>query len=143
MKDYTFKRSVLIISVIINSFIFLILSTLHFYWALGGRLWYDDVLPTSSNGLHKMNPSATSAIIIAFVLLFLALITAGSQGFFDRYIKRSYFRYGTLIIAIIFFLRAVGDFRFIGFFKTVKNTRFGINDSQIFSPLCLCIAFLC
>ncbi|MGI8580587.1 MAG: DUF3995 domain-containing protein [Chitinophagaceae bacterium] len=142
MKNYTFQRSILIIPVIINTVIFIVLSILHFYWAFGGVLWYNDVLPTSSNGLHRMNPSTTATLIIAFGLLLLALITAGNQGLFDRYIKRKYFRYGTLIIAIIFFLRAIGDFRFIGFFKTVKWTRFGINDTQIFSPLCLFIALL-
>ncbi len=132
----------MIIPVIINTVIFLLLSMLHFYWAFGGKLWYDDVLPTSSNELNKLNPSTTAGLIIAFGLLCLALITVGNQGLFDRYIKRKYFRYGTLIIAIIFFLRAIGDFRFIGFFKTVKWTRFGINDTQIFSPLCLFITLL-
>ena len=142
MKNYAFKRSILIIPVIINTVIFTFLSILHFYWAFGGKLWYEDVLPTSSNGLQKLNPSTTVRLIIAFGLLFLALITVGNQGLFDRYIKRTYFRYGALTIAIIFLLRAIGDFRFIGFFKTVKWTRFGINDTQIFSPLCLFIALL-
>ena len=132
----------LIITVVINTVIFILLSILHFYWAFGGNLWYNDVLPTSSNGLQKLNPSTTASLIIAFGLLILALITAGNQGLFDRYIKRTYFRYGTLIIAIIFLLRAIGDFKFIGFFKIVNWTRFGINDTLIFSPLCLFIALL-
>jgi hypothetical protein len=142
MKNYVFKRSVLIIPVIINTVIFILLSALHFYWAFGGKLWYDDVLPTNSNGLNKLNPGTTAGLIVAFGLLFLASITAGNQGLFDRYIKRKYFRYGSLIIAIMFFLRAVGDFKFIGFFKTVKGTKFGINDTEFFSPLCLFIALL-
>lgn len=132
----------LLIPVTINSVIFILLSVLHFYWAFGGKLWYDDVLPTSSDGLQKMNPGTTAGLIIAFGLLFFATITAGNQGLFDRYIKRTYVRYGTLSIAILFFLRAIGDFKFIGFFKTIKWTRFGINDTQIFSPLCLFIALL-
>jgi hypothetical protein len=89
-----------------------------------------------------MNPSTTASLIIASGLLFFALITIGNQGLFERYLKRKYFRYGNLIIAIIFFIRAVGDFKFIGFFKTIKSTRFGINDTQIFSPLCIIISLL-
>ncbi len=135
MKTYAFKPRMLIIAVIINTVIFILLSILHFYWAFGGRLWYDDVLPTSSNGLNKLNPGMAATLIIAFGLLFLALVTSGNQGLFDKYIKRSYFRYGSLAIAIIFLFRAIGDFRFIGFFKTVKLTRFGINDSNLFSPM--------
>ncbi len=142
MKNDALKQTTLIIPVVVNTVIFILLSIVHFYWAFGGTRWHDDVLPSSSNGLHKLNPGTKAGLIVAFGLLFLALITAGNRGLFDRYIKRTYFRYGTLIIAIIFFLRAIGDLKFIGFFKTVKETRFGINDTQIFSPLCLFISLL-
>lgn len=142
MKNFAFNRSKLIIPIIINSVIFTLLSILHFYWALGGKLWYNSVLPTSSNGMHKLNPSITAGLIVAFGLLFLGIITLGNIGLFDRFIERKYFRYGTLIIALIFFLRAIGDFKFIGFFKTVKLTTFGINDTRIFSPLCLVLAII-
>ena len=142
MNNHPFKPYILIIPVIINTVIFILLSILHFYWAFGGRFWYEQVLPTSSNGLHKLNPSTTAGLLIAFGLLFLALVTVANQGTFDRHIKRTYFHYGTLIIAIIFFLRAIGDFRFVGFFKTVKSTRFGINDTLIFSPLCIFIGVI-
>ena len=121
MKHNVSKPGIVTIPVIINTGIFILLSLLHFYWAFGGKLWYEDVLPTSSNGLHRMNPGITATLVVAFGLLVLALITAGNRGLFDRHIKRTYFRYGTLVIAIIFCLRAIGDFRFIGFFKTVKT----------------------
>ena len=142
MKSYIFKRRSVYIPVIINTVTFILLSILHFYWTFGGQRWYDDVLPTSSNGVHKLNPGTTAGLIVAFGLLFLALITAGNMGLADKLIKRQYFRYGALGIAIVFVLRAIGDFRFIGFFKTVKLTRFGINDTQFFSPLCLLISLL-
>jgi hypothetical protein len=142
MKKNTSNTRILIIPVVINTVIFIFLSILHFYWAIGGTLWYDDVLPTSSNGLNKLNPSTTASLIIAFGLLVFAFITAGNLGLFDRFIKSNYLRYGSLLIATIFMLRAIGDFKFIGFFKTVKSTRFGLNDTQIFSPLCLLISIL-
>ncbi|MFL9483853.1 DUF3995 domain-containing protein [Chitinophagaceae bacterium LWZ2-11] len=136
MKYYIFKRYILIISVVGNTAILTLLAILHFYWAWGGTIWYEDVLPTSSNGLHKLEPSTTATLVIAFGLLFLALMTIGSQGLFDRYIKRMYFRYDFLITAIIFLLRAIGGFKFLGLFKTVKLTRFGINDTHFF-PRCV------
>jgi hypothetical protein len=139
---YTNKQRILAIILVINTTIFLLLSLLHFYWALGGRLWYADALPTNSNGLNRLHPSAASAFIIAFGLVFFALVTAGNSGIWNKPIKRKYFRYGALAIAVIFILRAIGDFKFIGFFKTITRTRFGINDTQIFSPLCLFIALL-
>jgi hypothetical protein len=142
MKKYSNKHKILIVPVIINTVLFLLLSILHFYWTLGGKLWYEDVLPTNLKGTNRLNPSTASGLIISFGLLLLAFITVGNQGLFDKYFNGKYFRYGTLVIALIFFLRAIGDFRFIGFFKTVNKTRFGINDTLFFSPLCLFIAIL-
>lgn len=136
------KDKILIIPVIINTTLFFLLSILHFYWAVGGRVWYDDVLPTNSNGLNRMNPSTTTGLIIALGLLFFALITFGNIGLFDKHIKRKYFRFGALIITITFLLRAIGDFKHFGFFKTISSTRFGVNDTQIFTPLCVFIALL-
>ena len=142
MKKYSDEPNILIVPVFINTVIFLLLSTLHFYWTFGGKFWHEDVLPTNSKGTNRLNPSTAASLVIAIALLLLALITAGNQGLFDKYVKRKYFIYGSLAIAIIFFLRAIGDFRFIGFFKTVNKTRFGMNDTLIFSPLCLFIALL-
>ena len=136
------KQKLLILPIIINTVIFFALSVLHFYWAFGGELWLNEVLPTNTNGTNRLNPSMTAALIVAFGLMFLALITAANQGLFDEYLKRTYFRYCALIISIIFCLRAIGEFKFVGFFKTINATKFAVNDTQIFSPLCLFIAFL-
>lgn len=140
MHNYYLHRNLLIIFVSINTILFVLLAFLHFYWTFGGTKWYYDVLPTSSNGLHRFNPSLVASFIVSFGLMVLALITVGNLGFFDRFINRKLFRYGGLIISTLFVLRAIGDFKFIGFFKNVKGTRFAINDTQIFSPLCLLIA---
>ena len=126
-------------AIIINSIIFLLLSILHFYWAFGGQLWFGAVLPKNANGLKMLNPVMVASLIVALGLLFLAFVTIGNLGLFDNFIKGIYFRYGTLVIAAVFFLRAIGDFKFVGFFKTVTGTRFAINDTQFFSPLCLFI----
>jgi hypothetical protein len=119
-----------------------LLSLLHFYWAFGGQMWFDSVLPTNSGGTKMLNPSMLTTLTVAFGLLFLAFITVANIGFLDNYINRKYFRYGVLIIAVIFILRAVGEFKFVGFFKTITGTQFAANDTWIFSPLCLLIAFL-
>jgi hypothetical protein len=132
----------MILPVIINTVIFLCLSLLHIYWAFGGGLWIDSVLPTDLSGTKILNPSMPASLIVAFGLLFLAFVTAGNQGFTDNYVKRNYLRYGSLIIAVIFLLRAIGEFKYVGFFKTVTATQFAINDTQIFSPLCSLIALL-
>ena len=34
---------------LVLSFVFLILSSIHFYWLFGGNLWLDRVIPTKEN----------------------------------------------------------------------------------------------
>lgn len=143
MNAFKIKHRILILAVITNVVIFIVLSLFHLYWAAGGVRWINDVLPTSSNGLRRMNPPTASTIMVAIALLIFAFVTTGNVGLYDKYVKRNYFRYGILAIGLLFLLRAIGDFKFIGFFKTVRATRFALNDTNLFSPLCLFISILC
>jgi hypothetical protein len=36
--------------------------------------------------------------------------------------------------------RAVGDFRYVGFFKRVRDSRFATLDTRVYSPLCFVLA---
>jgi hypothetical protein len=83
-----------------------------------------------------MEPGVMATFMVATGLLLLAFVTIGNLGAWDNFLKRPYFRYGALFISALFFVRAIGDFKFVGFFKTVTGTRFAVNDSQLFSPLC-------
>ena len=44
------------------------------------------------------------------------------------------------VLAAIFALRALGDFRFLGFFKTVQGTPFAHYDTWVYSPICAGLA---
>ncbi len=46
------------------------------------------------------------------------------------------------LIASIFIIRAIGEFNYVGFFKKIKYTQFGRNDTKYYSPLCLIIGIL-
>lgn len=45
-------------------------------------------------------------------------------------------------ISSIFLLRAMGDFKYVGFLKKVRNTPFGEMDSKFYSPLFFTIGIL-
>ena len=45
--------------------------------------------------------------------------------------------YGLYALAIVLIIRAMGDFKYVGFFKTIKNTPFADYDTRYYSPLCL------
>ena len=125
--------------------IFLFLSGIHIYWALGGGWGKDAAIPTKDNNVKVMNPSVLSTLIVAFGLLGFGLVVVLNVVEVD--FKPSFwldfiYKYGLWIITGIFFLRAIGDFNYLGFFKKYKLTNFGRNDTKYFSPLCLLIGIL-
>ncbi|MBX3325917.1 MAG: DUF3995 domain-containing protein [Nitrospira sp.] len=46
----------------------------------------------------------------------------------------------TRALAVILLLRAIGDFRLVGFWKRIRKTRFARLDTAVSSPLCLVLA---
>jgi hypothetical protein len=51
-------------------------------------------------------------------------------------------RVGIWVIAVVFALRAVGDFHYCGLFKRVRDNAFARYDTLVYSPLCVVIAAL-
>jgi len=41
---------------------------------------------------------------------------------------------------LVLLARAVGDFKYVGFFKTVRASRFAVLDTWFYSPLCALLA---
>ena len=46
-------------------------------------------------------------------------------------------RWALVVVAVVLLLRAVGDFRLVGFFKKITGSRFARLDTLVFSPLCV------
>jgi hypothetical protein len=42
--------------------------------------------------------------------------------------------------ALGLFARAIGEFKYVGFFKRVRGSRFARRDTLLYSPLCLWLA---
>lgn len=128
---------------IILSVIFISISVLHFYWAIGGRWSFLAVVPTKETGEKIMNPSAFSSLVVAIGLLAFAVLILIKINLITINIPMWLYNYGCWILALIFIARAIGDFKYVGFFKKIKDTEFGKADTKYFSPLCLCIGVLC
>jgi Protein of unknown function (DUF3995) len=49
-----------------------------------------------------------------------------------------------LLIGMVFVFagRAIGDFKYFGFFKSIKGTTYAIWDTRVYSPLNLLVAAL-
>ena len=114
------------------------LSLLHVYWAAGGKFAAAVAVP-EINGRAAFVPGTLATLAVAVALLVAAGIVLGKiSDLRPTWI----FRWGTWGLTAVFLLRAIGEFRLVGFFKSVRNTRFAWWDTRLFSPLCLLLCFL-
>jgi hypothetical protein len=124
---------------ILLAIIFAAIALLHIYWALGGSASGMAAIPTVG-GKQAFTPSAFATAMVAAAFIMAALVVLGQTGFLGEFIPHWLFRAGTFGISLIFLLRAVGEFRLVGFFKTLTGTPFAYWDTWLYSPLCLVIA---
>lgn len=133
------------ITTIVSTILFTIFTTLsfiHFYWLFGGKWGLEKVIPTKDNETSALSIPKFATLIVALVLLLFGLIYLVKSGFINVPIPNLVTTYGYWIIPAIFILRAIGDFKYVGFFKKIKNTEFAKTDSKWFAPLCLTIGIL-
>ena len=88
--------------------------------------------------IHEISKKIDSAIV-GIGLTAFGIFYVLKSGIFEYNLPEWIMKYGSWIIPIIFLLRAIGEFKYVGFFKSVKKTDFGKLDTKFFSPLCLII----
>ncbi|WP_373512520.1 DUF3995 domain-containing protein [Persicitalea sp.] len=124
------------------SVIFFTLGLLHLYWATGGQWGIASTLPTNASGYRILNPRKADSAVVGLGLISFGLFYLFKMGLIPNPLPDWLFRYGGWLIPAIFILRAVGDFKYVGFFKKIKQTSFGKIDTQFYSPLCLGVGFI-
>ncbi|OSY87803.1 hypothetical protein WH52_10290 [Tenacibaculum holothuriorum] len=123
---------------VISVLILFLISVIHFYWAFGGEWGICGVIPTKTNKDKVINPPIIATVFVGLFLVLFALLYAEKLQIISmKFLPIFILNYGVYIIASIFLLRAIGDFKYVGFFKKIKNTQFAKNDTMYFSPLCL------
>ncbi|MFB5649417.1 DUF3995 domain-containing protein [Leptospira wolffii] len=114
------------------------LSALHIYWAFGGKTPFFSVVPELESG-PAFRPGSFITIMVAIVLFGFGAVALWSIGsLFSTNRITPWLDFG---IAFVFFARALGDFRLVGFFKRMRNSRFAGQDTWIYSPLCVILGF--
>lgn len=123
---------------IINVLIFILLGGIHIYWGLGGKWGSRQALPQHlHDGAPLFVPGVVACFSVALGLLAMAVVTFSKIGFIQIILPDVIDEYGLWIIGSIFLLRAIGDFKYVGFFKSIRDTEFGHLDKLFYSPLCL------
>lgn len=136
-------------SATVDAVLFAAIGLLHLYWALGGNWGADVALPTRGSVpgapprfTFHVTPVAT--FVVAVLLFLAAAVVLGRASLLSNAAPATHwiFVVGTWVLAALFLVRAIGEFRYIGFFKGVRDTEFARWDTWLFSPLCLIIALL-
>ena len=115
------------------------IATMHVYWASGGTAGKDAAIP-SRDGRPVLSPSAPGTAFVAFVLGAIALLVAAKAGLLPTPAGSRWLSATSGLVAFVFGARAIGDFRYVGAFKSVKGSRFAGLDTWIYTPLCLGLA---
>ncbi|QIP11746.1 DUF3995 domain-containing protein [Spirosoma aureum] len=126
----------------LNALVLFLICGIHIYWGLGGRWGLRSAVP-ERNGTKTLQPGPFSTLAVAIIFGCMALFylyKIGRLPVADSLIPDWLNRYGLWLLTGIFLLRAVGDFRYVGFFKRVRNSRFAYLDTRIYSPLCLLLS---
>ena len=115
---------------------FALLSALHVVWAFGGKLASGSVIPVVE-GSPAFQPSMGTTLAVAGLLAAAALVVLVRAGELLPSFPPRLATFATVVLGAILVLRAVGDFRLVGFFKTVRGTAIAHWDSVLYSPIAL------
>ena len=116
------------------------ISAIHFYWVFGGKWGLSVALPEPvdlSKSFPKPGPFLTILVALAFLIMSLIVFGAKILPFTEKQIY-----YLRIAIGMVFLLRSLGDFKYFGFFRKIKNTNFSKFDTQFFTPLSFFIGFV-
>lgn len=125
------------------SIIFFILSFIHFYWAVGGKRWLDKAIPFDNSSTLIFYPGKTITLCVGLILFFVGvvfLLKSISTDF--NYISEDFVHKFNTVLAFLFSLRAIGDFKYVGITKKIVNTEFSKWDSLLYIPLCIFVTVL-
>jgi hypothetical protein len=103
---------------ILSLLLFVIFTTLrliHFNWVIGGKWGFKKTIPTKENG-ESVDSGVVGLALCSFGVFYLL-----KSSVLNINIPSWITTYGSWIIPSIFILRAIGDFKYIGFLKKNKE----------------------
>lgn len=115
------------------------LGGLHVFWGLCGMSPAFSVVVPEVDGKPAFRPSRLSCFAVAAALATAAALVACRGGILSSPVGATWIQVGTIGVGAVFVLRAIGDFRLVGFFKKVRGSGFARWDTRLYSPLCLAL----
>jgi len=113
-----------------------LIAGLHIFWALGGKWAGQIALPKKEDGSLLFSPGPIPCFLVAVILLAMAAFCIVRFVLAFPWMGDSLGTRVLWLLAGVFFLRFIGDFRYVGIFRKVRRTDFGRMDGKLYSPLC-------
>jgi Protein of unknown function (DUF3995) len=121
-------------------------AAFHIHWALGGRVGYSVSLPQRLDGTpvmaHRVPWWRPAAGAVAAGLVALALLLLHHVGLLHLPLPGGAVRAALLAAGAAFVARALVPNRYVGFFKSLRATRWARFDTRLYSPLFLLLGLL-
>lgn len=124
---------------VIVSLAFVALALWHFRMALSPGEGMSGAVPSES-GKPLFVPSVNATLAVGLVLLLFAGLVAATAGLVEVGLPERVLSWFCFALALGLLARAVGEFKYVGFFKRVRGSRFARLDTLLYSPLCLLLA---
>ncbi len=128
-----------------TAFLFFIIALIHLYWVLGGQVGLHAAIPKKFRSQlfsaeYKMGFTVSTAMMVLILLMCSWIVFSLNFEVF-YIINEAQTLLLIKIFAVVFLIRAIGDFNMFGLFKKASEDIFAIKDSQIYVPLCLTMSF--
>lgn len=118
----------------------------HLHWALGGRRGFAVSLPQRPDGVpvmaHRLPWWRPAAAGVAVALCLLGALLLAKAGLVRLPVPDEWLQACLVAAGIALVGRAVVPNRWVGFFKSIRGTRWAIYDTRLYSPLILLLGLL-
>jgi hypothetical protein len=117
---------------------FVALALWHFYMAFVPGSGEGAVPSVEDRQLFR--PTRHATVLVGIILLLFSALVAATAGMISVGVPQVVLSWLSYVLAAGLLARAVGEFKYVGFFKRVHNTKFARLDTLLYSPLCLLLA---
>jgi hypothetical protein len=115
------------------------LAAWHFRMAMLPMTGEGGAVP-SVEGKPLFVPTRRSTIAVGVILLLFAALVAATSGMVPVNLPLPVLAWLSYGLAAGLLARAIGEFKYVGFFKRVRGSRFARLDTLVYSPICLLLA---
>jgi hypothetical protein len=110
------------------------IAIVHFCWGIAS-MEEEAVLASEYEDQSLAAPTNTECLDVAAALILASVIVAARGELLRSPMPEAWTHIGAFAVGTVLIARGIGDFRYVGFFKRVRDTAFAEWDTRLFSPI--------